>query len=89
MAGEVVALFGKLGSGATEVGESAFGVRPLDSGELRVRGTVATFEEPWQAIDAGIGFLPADRKAGGAFIVRPVAENVASSSWGKLAHIRV
>jgi ribose transport system ATP-binding protein len=87
--GEVVALFGKLGSGATDVAESAFGVRPLDSGELRVRGTVSAYREPWQAIDAGIGFLPADRKAGGAFMVRPVAENVAVSSWSKLAHMGV
>ena len=37
--GEVVALFGKLGSGAAEVGESAFGLRHLDRGSLEVHGT--------------------------------------------------
>ncbi len=83
--GEVVALFGKLGSGAAEVGESAFGVRHLDRGTLEVQGTVATFDRPAGAIGAGIGFLPADRKAGGAFAVRSVAENVAVASWPILA----
>ena len=80
--GEVVALFGKLGSGAAEVGETAFGVRHLDrrhAGGARARWP--TFDRPAGAIAAGIGFLPADRKAGGAFLVRPVAENVAVASW--------
>lgn len=88
-AGEIVALFGKLGSGAEEVGESAFGIRHLDRGTLEVQGTVATFDRPSGAIGAGIGFLPADRKAGGAFAVRPVAENVAVASWPKLSRFGV
>ncbi|MCY7417533.1 MAG: sugar ABC transporter ATP-binding protein, partial [Chloroflexi bacterium] len=87
--GEVVALFGKLGSGASEVGESAFGIRPLDRGTLEVKGTVASYATPREAIDAGIGFLPADRKAGGAFAVRPVAENVAVASWPLLARFGI
>ncbi len=87
--GEVVALFGKLGSGASEVGESAFGIRPLDRGTLEVKGRVASYAKPREAIDAGIGFLPADRKAGGAFAVRPVAENVAVASWPLLARFGI
>ncbi|MFV2064976.1 MAG: sugar ABC transporter ATP-binding protein, partial [Chloroflexota bacterium] len=83
--GEVVALFGKLGSGASEVGETAFGVRRLDAGSLEVDGRSADFKEPTEAIAQGIGFLPADRKAGGAFMIRPVAENVAAASWSNLA----
>jgi ribose transport system ATP-binding protein len=85
--GEVVALFGKLGSGAAEVGESAFGLRPLTAGSLSVQGKVSTFGQPPAAIGAGIGFLPADRKAGGAFLVRPVAENVAAASWSQLGRL--
>jgi ribose transport system ATP-binding protein len=87
--GEVVALFGKLGSGAAEVGESAFGIRHLDRGTLEVRGALATFDRPFGAIGAGIGFLPADRKAGGAFAVRPVAENVAVASWPLLSRFGI
>jgi ribose transport system ATP-binding protein len=83
--GEVVALFGKLGSGAAEVGETAFGIRHLDVGELLVDGRPARFAQPSAAIEHGVGFLPADRKAGGAFLVRPVAENVAIANWPNLA----
>jgi ribose transport system ATP-binding protein len=85
MPGEVVALFGKLGSGAAEVGETAFGIRHLDSGTLEVEGKPATLRQPTAAISRGVGFLPADRKAGGAFMVRPVAENVAAASWSRMA----
>jgi len=85
--GEVVALFGKLGSGAAEVGETAFGLRPLTAGSIHVKGKLSTFRQPPEAIGAGIGFLPADRKAGGAFLVRPVAENVAIASWSTMAHL--
>lgn len=87
--GEVVALFGKLGSGAAEVGETAFGIRRLDSGELEVDGQVRRFTQPSAAISSGVGFLPADRKAGGAFLVRPVAENVAVANWPNLASMGV
>ena len=40
-----------------------------------------TLTGPAAGIGKGVGFLPADRKAGGAFMVRPVAENVAVASW--------
>ncbi|CAN5566322.1 sugar ABC transporter ATP-binding protein [soil metagenome] len=85
MPGEVVALFGKLGSGAAEVGETAFGIRSLNAGTLEVQGKPAELRSPVQAISRGVGFLPADRKAGGAFMVRPVAENVAAASWANMA----
>jgi len=87
--GEVVALFGKLGSGATDVGETAFGIRALDGGTLEVQGKVAHFKVPTDAISHGVGFLPADRKAGGAFMVRPIAENVAVANWPNLARMGI
>jgi ribose transport system ATP-binding protein len=79
--GEVVAVFGKLGSGAAEVAETAFGIRELDRGSLEIDGESAQISQPTDAIREGIGFLPADRKAGGAFMIRPVAENVAAANW--------
>ena len=83
--GEIVGLFGKLGSGAEEVAETAFGLARLDAGTLEVRGTVSQLKQPSAAIAAGVGFLPADRKAGGAFMVRSVAENIAVASWPRMS----
>jgi ribose transport system ATP-binding protein len=83
--GEIVAIYGKLGSGAAEVGETAYGLRPIDTGSLEINGEPVVIRGPAAGVAAGVGFLPADRKAGGAFMVRPVAENVAVASWSRLA----
>ena len=86
--GEIVAVYGKLGSGAAELGETAYGLRPVTAGTMEMDGRNTTVRSPVQAVAAGVGFLPADRKAGGGFMVRPVAENVAIASWGRLAALR-
>jgi ribose transport system ATP-binding protein len=84
-AGEVVALYGKLGSGAFDVGETVFGEHRLDAGTIEVDGKPMVLRGPAEAIDAGIGLLPADRKREGAFLVRSVAENLSIASWSRLA----
>jgi ribose transport system ATP-binding protein len=86
--GEIVAIYGKLGSGASEVGETAYGLRPITSGSMEVKGEVVRLSSPVAAVNHGVGFLPAERKAGGAFMVRSVAENVAVASWPRMARFR-
>lgn len=83
--GEVVALYGKLGSGALAIGSSAFGLEPIDSGTLEIDGEPVVLEKPVDAVSKGVGFLSEDRKVGGAFATRPVGENVAAASWPRLA----
>jgi ribose transport system ATP-binding protein len=87
--GEIMALYGKLGSGSSEVAEAVFGLRPLDDGELRVAGELAPAKGPASSIAHGIGFVPADRKREAILAVRPVAENVAAPSWERLARFRI
>jgi len=83
--GEVVALYGKLGSGIAEVAEATFGMRQLSDGRFSVEGTPRVFRGPRSAIDADIGLLPGDRQAQGVFQVRSVAENLAAPSWPRLS----
>ncbi len=85
--GEVVTLYGKLGSGIAEVAETAFGLRTPDQGTIELEGEPVRFRHPWDAIDAGVGFLPADRQRDGAFLVRSVAENLAAPSWRSLSRL--
>jgi ribose transport system ATP-binding protein len=87
--GEIVAIYGKLGSGAAEIGESAYGLHPITGGSLEVKAETVTLSGPVAAIRKGVGFLPAERKAGGAFMVRSVAENVAVASWPLMATLGV
>ena len=84
---EVVALYGRLGSGASEVAETVFGLRPLTEGSLTIRGTGSPPSDTIEAVRDGIGYLPAERKTAGGFMVLSVAENVAITSWHRLARL--
>ncbi|GAC1525892.1 MAG: sugar ABC transporter ATP-binding protein [Chloroflexota bacterium] len=87
--GEVVALYGKIGSGSAAVAEALFGMRSLTAGTLELKGEPKTFGHPVEAIDAGIGLMPADRQREAAFMVRSVAENLVAPSWPRIAKLGV
>ena len=79
--GEIVALYGRVGAGTQEVAEAIYGVRDTDSGAIEVGGQVAPMSGPANAIRGGVGLLPGDRQREGAFMNRPVAENLCVASW--------
>jgi len=83
--GEVVCLYGKLGSGTTQVAEACFGIRKPTGGQLTIGETSGFPAAPTAAIRRGVGYLPPDRKREGAFMNRSVVENLAVASWGKLS----
>jgi len=83
--GEVVCLYGKLGSGTTQVAEVCFGIRKPTGGTLDIAGVTGFPTSPTAAIRRGVGYLPPDRKREGAFLSRSVVENLSAASWGKMA----
>ncbi|HEY2651370.1 MAG TPA: sugar ABC transporter ATP-binding protein [Solirubrobacteraceae bacterium] len=87
--GEIVAVYGKLGSGAQELLEAGFGIKRLTGGDLLVDGVVRRPRDPSDAIRMGIGFVPAERKQEAIFSIRPVAENISVPSWKRLAHFGI
>jgi ribose transport system ATP-binding protein len=78
--GEVVALYGKVGSGIAEVAEAAFGMRKLTGGSLLVEQEPPG-RSPRDAIGKGVGLLPADRKREGAFLIMSSAKNLVAPFW--------
>jgi ribose transport system ATP-binding protein len=86
--GEILVLYGKLGAGTAEVAEAIFGLRTLSSGTITIDGVEGAASGPAASVARGIGFVPADRKRDGILPVRPVAENVAASSWSRLSRFR-
>ncbi|MCW2932082.1 MAG: ribose transport system ATP-binding protein [Actinomycetia bacterium] len=82
--GEIVCLYGKVGSGTAEVADVIFGRRRLSSGELTVldRPPAAS---PRRAIDDGVGYLAADRQREGLLATRSAGENLTAPSWPRLA----
>lgn len=85
--GEVVGLYGKLGSGTTQMAEVCFGLRSISSGMVTIKGSGRPPRNPVDAKNLGVGYLPPDRKREAAFLNRPVAENLAVSSWEILAKL--
>lgn len=84
-AGEVVGLFGLVGSGRTEFARLIFGAdrRRQVQGRIRVNDTDLTVHSPVDAIRGGIAMLPEDRKDQGLFMEMSVAGNITISALEK------
>ena len=80
--GEVLGLGGMLGSGRSEIARALFGIDPLTSGEIRLRGRALNLRSPADAIAAGIALLPEDRKNDGLFFNFTGAQNITVASLG-------
>lgn len=85
-AGEIYGLAGLTGSGRTRIARGIFGADPLDKGLVRIYGRTVRIRSPRDAIKAGIGMLPEDRKLDGLILCQPANENVALTIWERIAH---
>jgi len=74
--GEVIGITGLLGSGRTELALSLFGMNPPDSGQIRLNGTTVHLISNWDAIAAGIGYVPEDRMTLGLVMPQSVSSNI-------------
>ncbi|RGP35177.1 sugar ABC transporter ATP-binding protein [Pseudotabrizicola alkalilacus] len=74
--GEVLGIFGLVGSGCDELAKAIFGVTPPDSGTLRLRGQVVRLTSPRAALDAGVFLVPGDRRTEGLVLSRAALFNV-------------
>lgn len=66
-AGEVVGVYGLVGSGRTEFAEAVFGLRPTSSGDISLDGKRLNVRSPMDAVKAGIAYVPEDRLRQGVF----------------------
>ena len=91
-AGEITGFAGLQGAGRTALAMALFGAAPFSSGMVTLGGTAVHFSRPRDAIRAGIGVLPGDRKAEGLLLMQSVRDNgmVTARSFGGLirAHRR-
>ena len=83
--GEIVGLFGLVGSGRTEFARAIFGYDSLDSGDVTINGRRVAIRSPEEALHEGLGLVPEDRKEHGIFGVRPVRENLSVCVLDRLA----
>ena len=83
--GETIGLFGLLGSGHLEVNRALFGIKPADSGEIRLHGKPVELTSPRKAKRLGIGLVPEDRKVEAIVPQMAVADNLMFANWPAVA----
>jgi ribose transport system ATP-binding protein len=75
--GEILGLAGLVGSGRTETLRAIFGADRADSGQVcRGSGPPLTIRSPRDAVHAGIGMIPEDRKDQALFLSQPLRMNM-------------
>ena len=78
--GEILGFAGLVGAGRSEIMECIFGARKYQSGTILLNGKEVRFTTPIQAIKAGIGLVPEDRKKQGLVLGNTVGFNLTLAS---------
>ncbi len=74
--GEILGLGGLVGAQRTELMESIFGLRPIASGEIKIKGQPAKIRCAQDAIQQGVALLTEERRATGIIPMLSVEDNV-------------
>ena len=88
-AGEILGMFGLVGSGRSEVAYTIFGATPATAGEILVDGKTATIASPGDAIGCGMVLVTEDRKRDGLLLDASVVENGGLASMRRFARAGV
>ena len=82
--GEILGLGGLVGAGRTETARAIFGADQITSGEILRNGKSVKITSPKEAIAAGIGLLPEDRKGHGLILGMSIRDNTVFSILDKV-----
>ncbi|MDV3128004.1 sugar ABC transporter ATP-binding protein [Mycobacterium sp. 21AC1] len=83
--GEILGLYGLVGSGVAEIAECIHGLARPSGGQIVLEGQSVAPRTPRQAQDAGIALLPANRKTEGMFSFQSIAFNISIAHLPRLA----
>jgi ribose transport system ATP-binding protein len=85
--GEILGIYGLVGSGRTELAKTIFGVLPQTAGKTIVDGKEVTIRSPRQAITLGLGLLVEDRKDEGLVLDATVKANITLANYPGISHL--
>ncbi len=83
--GEVLGMAGLVGAGRSELAEALFGLDETQSGKVILNGKEVVITTPKEAMNAGIGFVPEDRKWQGLMMKQSVEDNLCMSIHEKIS----
>jgi ribose transport system ATP-binding protein len=81
--GEIVGLFGLVGSGIDELAKTLFGMSKPDAGEIRLGGNAVRFSGPHDALQRGVFLVPGDRRTEGLTLTRDATFNTTLANLGR------
>ena len=81
--GEIVGVYGLIGSGKTELANVLYGVDPFQ-GELTISGKKTKFKSVRDAVSSGITLAPEERRTQGLFTILSIRKNIISSNISKV-----
>lgn len=85
--GEILGLFGLLGSGRTEAVEGILGKKEMTAGEVYVEGKKVTIKNMIDAKKYGLAYVPASRKDEGLVLMHSVRNNTSITVLDQLGGI--
>ncbi|MCQ6560691.1 sugar ABC transporter ATP-binding protein [Paenibacillus mendelii] len=83
--GEIVGVYGLLGSGKEELGKALFGEQAIDSGEIKLNGQALKLKSTMDAKKAKIAYVPPDRKVAGLVLDMSVKDNLTLSCMNRVS----
>lgn len=86
-AGEIVGLYGLVGSGASEIADVVYGMDRPNSGQMLLSGKTVTIRNPTHAKKVGIHMVPANRTEQGSFSFQTIAFNITIGELSLLGRI--
>ncbi len=81
---EILGFFGLVGAGRTELMRVLFGIDPIREGEIYIRGEKVPISTTKDAIAAGLGMVPEDRKGLGLILGMSIKDNMLISKLGQM-----
>ncbi len=84
--GEILGFAGLVGAGRTELMSVIYGAAKRESGTIKINGKVSNHKSPAEAMNAGIGLIPEDRKYQGCFLDKPILWNISISNLANLCN---
>jgi ribose transport system ATP-binding protein len=85
--GEVLGIAGLVGAGRTELLRAIFGLDPVRSGTIIVKGISSARARPRRRIRQGLGFLSEDRKGEGLALARSIEDNLSYPALGDYSRL--
>jgi len=83
--GEILGVYGLVGSGRTEVMQALFGTTDHVTGSVKINGKEVIVHSPREAINNGIVYVPEERQKQGIVLELPIYQNVSLPQMDRLA----